>query len=119
MVTGRRLGHPVRAIKTTYTNAYAKLEADGNTPDDELEQFGVGSLRYAAKEGNVEKGCFLAGQIAGMVNKEETAKEIIDDVMTGAERLMEGVKWDVSLSFRRSGRAGRRHGFRRKGPSEG
>ena len=96
MVTGRRLGHPVRSIKTTYTNAYAKLEADGNTPDEELEQFGVGSLRFAAKEGDTEKGCFLAGQIAGLVKCEQSAKEIVDDVMAGAEKLMEGVKWDVS-----------------------
>ena len=95
MVTGRRLGHPVRSIKTTYTNAYAKLEADGNTPDEELEQFGVGSLRFAAKEGDTEKGCFLAGQIAGLVKCEQSAKEIVDDVMAGAEKLMEGVKWDV------------------------
>lgn len=95
MVTGRRLGHPVRSIKTAYTNAYAKLEADGNTPDEELEQFGVGSLRFAAKEGDTEKGCFLAGQIAGLVKCEQSAKEIVDDVMAGAEKLMEGVKWDV------------------------
>ena len=95
MVTGRRLGHPVRSIKTAYTNAYAKLEADSNTPDEELEQFGVGSLRFAAKEGDTEKGCFLAGQIAGLVKCEQSAKEIVDDVMAGAEKLMEGVKWDV------------------------
>ena len=95
MVTGRRLGHPVRSIKTAYTNSYAKLEADSNCPDEELEKFGIGSLRYAAKEGNVEKGCFLAGQIAGMVTCEPSAKEIIDDVMRGAEKLMEGVRWDV------------------------
>ena len=95
MVTGRRLGHPVRSIKTAYTNSYAKLEADSNCPDEELEKFGIGSLRYAAKEGNVEKGCFLAGQIAGMVTCEQSAKEIIDDVMRGAEKLMEGVRWDV------------------------
>ena len=95
MVTGRRLGHPVRSIKTAYTNAYAKLEADSNTPDEELEQFGVGSLRFAAKEGDTEKGCFLAGQLAGLVKCEQSAKEIVDDVMAGAEKLMEGVKWDV------------------------
>ena len=95
MVTGRRLGHPVRSIKTAYTNSYAKLEADSNCPDEELEKFGIGSLRYAAKEGNVEKGCFLAGQIAGMVTCEQSPKEIIDDVMRGAEKLMEGVRWDV------------------------
>ena len=71
------------------------MEADGNTPDEELEQFGVGSLRFAAKEGDTEKGCFLAGQIAGLVKCEQSAKEIVDDVMAGAEKLMEGVKWDV------------------------
>ena len=95
MVTGKRLGHPVRAIKNTYMNAYAKLEADSNIPDEQLEQFGVGSLRKAAKDGNVEEGCFLAGQIAGMVKKAQPAKEMIDEIMAQAEKLMEGVRWDV------------------------
>ena len=95
MVTGRRLGHPVRAIKNSYMNAYAKLEADSNVPDEELEKFGVGSLRKAAKDGNAEEGCFLAGQIAGMVSREQTAAEIVSEVMEQAEAMMEGVKWDV------------------------
>ncbi len=95
MVTGRRLGHPVRAIKNSYMNAYAKLEADSNIPDEQLEQFGVGSLRKAAKDGNVEEGCFLAGQIAGMVSREQTAAEIVSEVMAQADAMMEGVKWDV------------------------
>ena len=95
MVTGKRLGHPVRAIKNTYMNAYAKLEADSNIPDEQLEQFGVGSLRKAAKDGNAEEGCFLAGQIAGMVKKAQPAKEMIDEIMAQAEKLMEGVRWDV------------------------
>lgn len=95
MVTGKRLGHPVRAIKNTYMNAYAKLEADSNIPDEQLEQFGVGSLRKAAKDGNAEEGCFLAGQIAGMVKKAQPAKEMIDEIMAQAEKMMEGVRWDV------------------------
>ncbi len=95
MVMGRRLGHPVRAIKNSYMNAYAKLEADSNIPDEQLEQFGVGSLRKAAKDGNVEEGCFLAGQIAGMVSREQTAAEIVSEVMAQADAMMEGVKWDV------------------------
>lgn len=94
-VTGRRLGHPVRAIKTAYMNAYAKLEADSNYPDEKLEAFGAGSLRKAAKDGNVEEGCFLAGQIAGMVNKRQPAADIIQDVMRKAEEMMEGVKWEL------------------------
>ena len=95
MVTGKRLGHPVRAIKNTYMNSYAKLEANSNMPDEEQEQFGVGSLRKAAKEGNAEEGCFLAGQIAGMVKKRQPAKEMIEEIMAQAEQMMEGVKWDV------------------------
>ncbi len=93
-VTGRRLGHPVRAIKTAYMNAYAKLEADSNYPEEKLEAFGAGSLRKAAKDGNAEEGCFLAGQIAGMVNKRQPAAAIIREVMEQAEAMMEGVKWD-------------------------
>lgn len=95
MVTGRRLGHPVRAIKTTYTNQYAKLEADSNYPDEQLEAFGVGSLRKAAKDGNTEEGCFLAGQVAGMVKKEQPAAQIVAEIMEQAEKMMEGVQWDV------------------------
>ena len=95
MVTGKRLGHPVRAIKNTYMNTYAKMEANSNIPDEELEQFGVGSLRKAAKDGNADEGCFLAGQIAGMVKRAQPAQEIVDEIMAQAESMMEGVKWDV------------------------
>ena len=94
-VTGRRLGHPVRAIKNSYMNAYAKLEADSNVPDEELEKFGVGSLPLPPKEGDAGHRCFLAGQIAGMVKKRQPAKEIVDEVMAQAEQMMEGVRWDV------------------------
>lgn len=95
MVTGRRLGHPVRAIKTEYTMEYARLEADSTYPDEKLEEYGVGSLRKAVEEGDVLHGCFLAGQIAGMVRQEQTAAEIITDVMRGAEKLLDGVHWEL------------------------
>ena len=86
MVTGKRLGHPVRAIKNTYMNTYAKMEANSNIPDEELEQFGVGSLRKAAKDGNADEG---------MVKRAQPAQEIVDEIMAQAEKMMEGVKWDV------------------------
>lgn len=88
VVTGRRLGHPVRAIKNHYTNNYAKLEADPSYSNEELEELGIGSLRRAAKDGDTEQGCFLAGQISGLVTKIESAKDIIEDVMQGAEALL-------------------------------
>ena len=89
VVTGRRLGHPVRSIKNKYTNNYAKLEADSSYSNEELEELGIGSLRRAAKDGDAENGCFLAGQISGLVTKTESAKEIIADVMQGAEKVLQ------------------------------
>lgn len=89
IVTGRRLGHPVRAIKTAYTARYARAEADENFSAEALEELGVGSLRRAVEAGDAEEGCFLAGQIAGMVSREETAAEIVQDVVRGAEEVLE------------------------------
>ena len=80
MSTGKRLGHPVRSIKNPYTKEYFKLEYS-NISDEELEAYGRGSL-------------YLAGQIAGMVNKEQTAKEIIEEIFTQAEDVLKGAtKW--------------------------
>ena len=63
-------------------------------PDDELEKLGVGALRKAVKEGDLENGCFLSGQVAAVVKKEESAKEIVLDVMKGLEETLKGaLKW--------------------------
>lgn len=87
MVTGRRLGHPVRSLRTPFAREYAKAEY-GGMPDEDLEALGRGALRLAVQEGNSEKGCFLSGQIAAMVRKEQPAAEIIREVAEGAEPLL-------------------------------
>lgn len=93
IVTGRRLGHPVRSIKTPFSRAYAKAEYT-DISDDDLEQMAVGALRLAAVEGDEKNGCFLAGQIAGLVNREQPAKEIIEEICTKAENILKGAsKW--------------------------
>lgn len=94
MATGRRLGHPVRAIKNTFTREFLKKEYDSSISNEELEAFGTGALRLAAVEGDEKKGSFLAGQIAAMVHKEQTAAEIIEEVLTEAEDILGGAsKW--------------------------
>lgn len=93
IVTGKRLGHPVRSIKTPFSRAYAKAEYS-DISDDDLEKMAVGALRLAAVNGDEKNGCFLAGQIAGMVNKEQCAKEIIEEICTDAEKILKGAsKW--------------------------
>ena len=90
IVTGRRLGHPVRALKNPFTNEFARLEYDSAKTNDEVESFGVGALRKAAVDGNEKEGSFLCGQIAGLVTRIEPAAAIIDDVISGAEKLLRG-----------------------------
>ena len=87
MVTGRRLGHPVRSLRTPFARDYAKAEY-GGMPDEELEALGTGALRRAVQEGDNERGCFLSGQIAAMVKKEQPAAEIVKEVMEEAEPLL-------------------------------
>ena len=93
MVTGKRLGHPVRSLRTNFARRYQEAEY-GGMPDEELEQLGVGALRKAVKDGDLENGCFLSGQVAALVKKEESAEEIILDVMQGCEEALKGaLKW--------------------------
>ncbi|MBQ8816327.1 MAG: enoyl-[Lachnospiraceae bacterium] len=87
MVTGKRLGHPVRSLRTKFARDYSKAEY-GGMPDEELEALATGALRLAVQEGDNEKGCFLAGQIAAMVRKEQPAVEIIKEVMEEAEPIL-------------------------------
>ncbi len=93
IVTGKRLGHPVRSIKTPFSREYFKAEYS-DISDDALESMAVGALRLAAKEGDDAKGCFLAGQIAGLIKKEQTSKEIIEEICIEAEGILkEATKW--------------------------
>lgn len=87
MVTGKRLGHPVRSLRTQFARDYSKAEY-GGLPDEELEALGSGALRLAVQEGDNERGCFLAGQIASMVKKEQPAAEIVKEVMEEAEPIL-------------------------------
>lgn len=87
MVTGKRLGHPVRSLRTQFAREYSKAEY-GGMPDEELEAFATGALRLAVQEGDNEKGCFLSGQVAAMVREEQPAARIIKEVMEEAEPLL-------------------------------
>lgn len=93
MVTGKKLGHPVRSLRTAFARNYAKAEF-GGMDDESLEALGVGALRKAVVDGDADNGCFLSGQVAAFVNKRESAASIIEDVMINAEKELRGaMKW--------------------------
>lgn len=87
IVTGKRLGHPVRSLKTPFSREYWKAEYSG-VSDEELERMGSGALRLAVQEGDIERGCFLAGQVASTVKIEQPAAEIVREIAEDAERVL-------------------------------
>ena len=90
ITTGKRLGHPVRSLKNPFSREFFAKEYDSNVTNDALEALGTGALRLAAVEGDLSGGCFLAGQISGMVKREQSAQEILAELMSEAEALLNG-----------------------------
>ncbi|MCD8003085.1 MAG: enoyl-[acyl-carrier-protein] reductase FabK [Clostridia bacterium] len=89
MVTGKRLGHPVRSLRTPFARRFYKAEYS-DMSDEELDSLGVGALRLAVKEGDVENGTFLCGQVAALVNKVQPAAEIVKEIIDDTERVLNG-----------------------------
>lgn len=85
-VTGRTLGHPVRALKNKLTKQFEALESKG-APKAEIEALGTGKLRLAVQQGDVDMGSFMSGQVAGLVTKIEPASAIIEDIVSQAESI--------------------------------
>ncbi len=92
-VTGEITGHPVRVLRNQLTKEYLAVQksiTSDEKPDfSELERLGSGALQRAVVEGNTKTGSMMAGQIAGLVNKEETVAEIILDYVHEAQRVYE------------------------------
>ncbi len=87
VVTGKITGHPVRVIKNKLARKYEEME-EGGASAEELEKLGVGALKKAAIEGDVEWGSVMAGQIVGMLKEEKSVREIMEEIIEGAKRLL-------------------------------
>lgn len=92
-VTGRSTGHPVRQLRNRMTRKYLELEKEG-TNFEELELLTLGSLRRAVQEGDTDNGSMMAGQIAGLVKREQSCQKILEEMVQQAEALFqEAGKW--------------------------
>ena len=86
-VTGTSTSHPVRVLRNKLTREYIKLEKS-NPNSEKLESLTRGALRKAVIEGDTENGSVMAGQIAGLVKKEQSCKEIIEELMTEFDKCI-------------------------------
>ncbi|MEE3375758.1 MAG: nitronate monooxygenase [Candidatus Cryptobacteroides sp.] len=91
LVTGKSLGDAVRSLKTPFSKQFAKMEAQG-IPADEIRAFGTGSLKKAVFDGDLAGGCFLAGEVAGMLRQCQSAESIVNDIMDGAQKALAHAK---------------------------
>lgn len=86
-VTGTSTSHPVRVLRNKLTREYIKLEKT-NANLEEIEALGKGALRKAVVDGDVNNGSVMAGQIAGLVSKKQTCKEIIDELISELDLVL-------------------------------
>lgn len=94
VVTGRSTGHPVRSLRNQNTKEYLKKEQEGAS-FEELEHMTLGSLRRAVLEGDTKNGSVMAGQIAGLIKRRQSCKEIIEELVSETESLLKGAeKWE-------------------------
>ncbi len=82
-ITGSTTGHPIRQIRNQMSREYLKLEKEG-AGLEELEKLTLGSLRRAVMDGDTVSGTLMAGQIAGLVKKEQSCREMIEEIMREA-----------------------------------
>ncbi|QIB26231.1 enoyl-[acyl-carrier-protein] reductase FabK [Caloranaerobacter azorensis] len=90
VVTGRVTGHPVRSIKNKLTKKFIKLEKEG-ADKETIEKLGIGTLRNAVLNGDVENGSVMAGQISGLIKEIKTCKEVIEDIISEAIKVKESL----------------------------
>ena len=94
VTTGRRFGgNTCRQIKNTFSRNFIKEEYSPEATAESVAMLGAGALRRAAVDGDAKNGSRLCGQIAGLVNKEQSAAEIIEEIFSEAEELLRGTKF--------------------------
>ncbi|MGP1393544.1 MAG: nitronate monooxygenase [Candidatus Cryptobacteroides sp.] len=92
IITGKSFGDAVRCLKTPFSKKFFKMEYDPAVSKEEVLAFGAGSMRKAVFEGDNSGGSYLAGEVAGMIKKKESAADIINDIVTVAEQLLSNAK---------------------------
>lgn len=105
--TGRITGHPVRVIKNKLAREILSIEKSSTSEEAQvaIDKIGIGALGAAVFDGDVERGSVMSGQIAGLVKKEQPAKEIIEEMFKEAEIIYED-----RVNICRAGRSIHRNG---------
>jgi enoyl-[acyl-carrier protein] reductase II len=91
IVTGEAMGHPVRCLENKFTREFKAMEKSG-IPAEKMEEFGMGRLYSGVIQGNIEEGSLMAGQISGYIKDIKPVKDIIENIMSEAETIIENLQ---------------------------
>lgn len=89
-VTGRSLGAPVRIYKNKMARSYIALEQEAANRDA-LEQLTLGGLRKAVRDGDMENGSVMMGQVAGIIHEIKTIEKTFSDLIAEAKQEKESL----------------------------
>lgn len=95
IVSGKSTGHPVRVLKNRLSKEFEKLEGKG-VSIEEIDTLGAGKLRDAVVDGDIENGSVMGGQIVGLVSKIQPAKEIIEETISQAKRIIQLLNMNIN-----------------------
>ncbi|MFV0440404.1 MAG: enoyl-[acyl-carrier-protein] reductase FabK [Lachnospirales bacterium] len=92
VITGNITGHPVRVLKNPLATKFLRIEKElykEDKPDfTKIEELGAGALRLAVVDGDIKNGSVMAGQIAGLVDKRQSCKDIIEELFEECDKIL-------------------------------
>lgn len=92
VISAQHFGHAVRGLKNKLTRDFDQAEKAAFKQEEPdltvFEGLGAGALKRAVVDGDVDHGSVMAGQIAGLIRKEETCAEILEELQTGARAVI-------------------------------
>jgi len=91
-ITGRKLNDPVRVIKNKLSQEILDAEATGASPEEIFGIIGPDRTHIASIDGDVKDGSVMSGQIAGMIKEVKSVQEVFDELLSGIEPVINGIK---------------------------
>ncbi len=91
VVTGQTVRRSMRCLQNSMAEQFLAMERAGASTE-ELDLFYRGKTHRGEIEGDVDEGCLLAGQIAGLIKEIKPVKTIIDEIVADAEAIIARLK---------------------------
>jgi enoyl-[acyl-carrier protein] reductase II len=99
VLTGVTVGDAVRSLKNALSEKVLKIEKDNDPKkaSELIQSICRGALRKAAVEGDVEiDGSVVVGQIVGLLNKTQSVREIMEELIREYSDLLNRAKQYVN-----------------------